>query len=115
MGTRQGELHNSAEETLGHCLFRIVSVDVFHRFPLQERFVLRVRQILMILSALGFGAVPAAGDWLLGLSYYQQGKYRRAVNELLTRSKRILRMLWPIESWVSAITIYRTMAKRKRF
>lgn len=43
-----------------------------------------IRQFLMILSAFWFGAVPAAGDWLLGLSYYQQGKYRRAVKELLT-------------------------------
>ena len=31
----------------------------------------------------GLVALPAAADWLVGLSYYHQGKYRRAVEVLL--------------------------------
>lgn len=31
----------------------------------------------------GLVALPASADWLLGLSYYHQGKYRRAVEVLL--------------------------------
>lgn len=33
--------------------------------------------------AAGMIALPAAADWLIGLSFYQQGKYRRAVEVLL--------------------------------
>ena len=38
---------------------------------------------LSLPAAVGMFAMPAAADWLVGLSYYHQGKFRRAVEVLL--------------------------------
>ncbi len=38
---------------------------------------------LSLPAAVGIFVLPAAADWLLGLSYYHQGKFRRAVEVLL--------------------------------
>ena len=52
--------------------------------PFQRRGpVLRIARTLSLSIVFGMGALPAAADWLLGLSYYHQGKYRRAVEVLL--------------------------------
>ena len=45
--------------------------------------VLRMARALSLSIVFGMVALPAAADWLLGLSYYQQGNYRRAVEVLL--------------------------------
>lgn len=53
-------------------------------FPIPRRGpVLRIARTLSLSIAIGMVAPPAAADWLLGLSYYHQGKYRRAVEVLL--------------------------------
>ena len=45
--------------------------------------VLWIARALSLSIVFGLVALPAAADWLLGLSYYHQGKYRRAVEVLL--------------------------------
>ena len=40
-------------------------------------------RVLSLSIVLGMAALPAAADWLVGLSYYHQGNYRRAVEVLL--------------------------------
>ena len=42
-----------------------------------------IARALSLSMVFGMVALPAAADWLVGLSYYQQGKYRRAVEVLL--------------------------------
>lgn len=44
---------------------------------------MRGARALSLSMVFGMAAHPIAADWLLGLSYYQQGKYRRAVEVLL--------------------------------
>ena len=55
-------------------------------FP-RGRTLLPMAWALSLTAAVGMLALPAAADWLLGLSYYQQGKYRRAVEVLLAEAK----------------------------
>ena len=50
---------------------------------LRGRPVWWICRVLSLSAAFGMVAPPAAADWLLGLSYYHQGKYRRAVEVLL--------------------------------
>ena len=45
--------------------------------------VLWIARVLGLAIVFGMVALPIAADWLLGLSYYHQGKYRRAVEVLL--------------------------------
>lgn len=42
-----------------------------------------IARTLRLAMVFGMVALPGAADWLLGLSYYHQGKYRRAVEVLL--------------------------------
>ena len=42
-----------------------------------------IARALSLSMVFGMVAFPAAADWLVGLSYYHQGKYRRAVEVLL--------------------------------
>lgn len=51
-------------------------------FP-RGRTLLWLARALSLPAAVGMLALPAAADWVLGLSYFQQGKYRQAVEVLL--------------------------------
>ena len=58
-------------------------MKLLHPPSLRGGSVLRVCVALSLLASVWMAPLPAAADWLRGLSYYQQGKYRRAVELLL--------------------------------
>jgi len=62
-------------------------VGIFHRLFGNANMVTQACHTILIVSAFWIDMPYARGDWLMGLSYYQQGKYRKAVHELSAEIK----------------------------